>query len=144
MPPPVCDTPECSQALARLQAARNAILSLCSQISQLRASAAILDSQARTWGTLAGVFLALAAAAIGIPIPILNWVIAALLLAAALTFAIIAINFAARLGEVNRQITALLEELVAAREAFDKAVTDVMAQRNRATCTVVRPAPATS
>lgn len=127
MPPPVCDTPECSQALARLQAARNAILSLCSQISQLRASAAILDSQARTWGTLAGVFLALAAAAIGIPIPILNWVIAALLLAAALTFAIIAINFAARLGEVNRQITALLEELVAAREAFDKAVTDVMA-----------------
>lgn len=123
--PPVCDTPECSQALARLQAARNAILRLCSQITQLRASAASFDLLMKAMLAVATIMVAIGTAALAIPF--LGAIVAAIFYGIAAVFAGLAAYFAARSGIINGQISALEEELVAAREAFDKAVADVMA-----------------
>jgi hypothetical protein len=82
---------------------------------------------ATKWAALAATMLALAGAATAIPIPILSQIIAGTFLLAATVFAGFAIYFAVQAANLNREVTELEEELVAAREAFDKAVADVMA-----------------
>lgn len=121
----VCDTPECSQAIGRLQAARNRILSLCDRLTQLRASAASFDLLMKAMLAISAAMLALAVASL--TVPVLGWVAGVIFGAIATTFLAAAIYFAARSGIINGEITAVELEMVAAREEFDKAVLEVMA-----------------
>jgi hypothetical protein len=116
----VCDTPECSAAIARLQAARNRILSLCDRLSQLRASASSFNALAASMLAIAGVMAGLGTAVLpNLIAAIAFWIAAAL-------FAGLAVYFAVRSGIINGQINDVEQEMVAAREEFDKAVTEVM------------------
>lgn len=120
-----CDSPECIQALTRLQQKKNAILSLCDQLSQLRASAASFDSIMKAMLAMAGVLITLGTAAA--TIPILGWIAALILYAMAAVFLGLALYFATRSALVKGQITQLENELAQARNAFDNAVAEVMA-----------------
>jgi hypothetical protein len=120
-----CDSQECVQALTRLQNARNAILSLCSELEQLRASAASFDALMKAMLAVASAMLALAAAAL--TIPILGWIAAAVFFAIAAVFAGLAVYFATRSGIINGQINQLENDLSAARQTFSNAAAEVMA-----------------
>jgi hypothetical protein len=116
-----CDSIECAQALKRLQTARNKILNLCGQLAQLRASAASFNMLMLT---MLGISAALVTAS---QIPIIGlFLAAALLIAAALAF-LAAVYFATRSALINGQISNLEDELAAARNDFDNAVSEVMA-----------------
>ena len=120
-----CDSPECVQAHKHLQDARNKVLSLCSQLEQLRASAAGFDSLMKAMLALATGMLALAAAVAAIPV--LGWIVAAPFLALALVFLTLAVYFATRSALINGQIHDLEQQLAAAQNEFTNAVSEVMA-----------------
>lgn len=120
-----CDSPECVQALKHLQNARNKVLSLCSQLAQLRASAAGFDSLMKAMLAVATGMLAVAAA-VG-AVPLLGWIAAAPFLALAAVFLALAIYFATRSALINGQISDLEQQLVAAQNQFNDAVSEVMA-----------------
>jgi hypothetical protein len=120
-----CDSQECVQALMKLQAARNLILSLCSQLEQLRASAASFDALVKMFMDIAKLMLALALAAAAIPVLGLLWAAAFLILALIATA--MAAYFGSKSALINGQIKDVEDALVDARNAFTNAATEVMA-----------------
>jgi hypothetical protein len=120
-----CDSQECIQALTRLQLAKNEILSLCSQLEQLRASAASFDSLVKLFLAIASAMLITAGALS--TIPIIGWILAAVFVILAAIATAMAAYFASRSALINGQINDLEKELAAARDAFANAVAEVMA-----------------
>lgn len=119
-----CDTPECVAALVQLQDGRNAILTLCNELKELR------DKRARylaTAGAFAVFGTALAAAANkmkgdfpwGTIMAIILYIWAAAQFAIATMFVLLALA-------LDDDIKKLEDELATARKAFDAAVANVM------------------
>lgn len=121
-----CDSQECINARMAFQAAKNKILSLCSQIKQLRADLESKNKQADNARNFMLALLLLAAAlAAFLPWPFSLFVTGGVLLAAAILAGVM-IGFLIQANNIEADISKLQEELVAARKAFDKAVADVM------------------
>jgi hypothetical protein len=121
-----CDSPECLQALTRLQEARNRILSLCSIIEQLRADQ---ESRRATMTSLMLAILATLAALVWVltlpfPFDLIAGIAVGIVLAGLL------IAWSVLLSQVNnleKEISEIQLSLSEARNGFSNAVSEVMA-----------------
>jgi len=121
-----CDSPECLQALARLQEARNRILSLCSIIEQLRGDQS--SKRALMAGLLLAMLALLAALAWALSIPFPLSLIAIIPIAAALAALVIWWGIlAGQVSSIEGQISDVQLSLSEARNGFSNAVSEVMA-----------------
>lgn len=119
-----CDSPECLQALARLQDLRNRILTICSRIEQFQALADNYRALALMFAAMAALLLAAGLAMVLNPLTLIAGV--ATLITAGVLFLVSGL-FAILAIQATNRMTKAQQDLLDARGEFSSAVQEVMA-----------------